>query len=86
MFNHSIFHSTRKSEFTKVSEPNLTAMMLETSPLTSDTRTCCRALGGEDVTTCFYDLGLSRRRSNPMSRMRAKRSTTEPPAAVYTCR
>ena len=59
MYNHRIFHSTRKSEVTKVSEPNLSAMMFETSPLTRDTRTCCRALGSGAVTTFFNDLGLS---------------------------
>ena len=30
------------------------------SPRTRDTHTCCQTLGSGAVTTCFYDLGLSR--------------------------
>ena len=30
------------------------------SPRTRDIHTCCRAFGSGAVTTCFYDLGLSR--------------------------
>ena len=32
-----------------------------------DTRTCCRAFGSGVVTTCFYDLGLSRPGIEPWS-------------------
>ena len=55
------------------------------SPRTPDTHTYCRAFGSGAVTTCFYDLGLSRlgfkhptyrlRRSHPLGH---RRGTTCP--------
>ena len=34
--------------------------LLWSSPRTRDTHTCCRVFASGAVTTCFYDLGLSR--------------------------
>ena len=69
----------------KISEGSLTycdtghPCLLWSSARARDTHTYCRAFGSGGVTTCFYDLGLSRRGfEHPTFRSRGERSNPLP--------